>query len=63
VLPLRDRYILWFLVGFDFPRQFWIDFYPLRWILLVPLVVYLWWNWPLHSGTIAKIRYGGRAPR
>jgi len=72
-LTLRDYAILGFytamcilspVVGFcvvsGFPRRFWIEYYPLRWVLLVAFVAYLCWVLPQALALRKKNREASR---
>ena len=54
---------VWFCVVIDFPHQFWDEFYPLRWVVNVAMVAYVWWLWPELSETFTKIRRDRGASR
>jgi hypothetical protein len=51
---------IWFCVIFDFPHQLLARLYPLRWVLLVALVTYLWWVLPPALASRKKNRQASR---
>lgn len=48
--------LLGFCVALDFPHQFWVEFYPLRWIVFAAMLGYVWWLWPQVLRIMAERR-------
>jgi uncharacterized membrane protein YbhN (UPF0104 family) len=53
----------WFCAFVDFPHQFWVESYPLRWVVNASMVVYVWWLWPKISETFGKNKKDREAAR
>lgn len=49
-------YILSICAMLGFPRHIWIEYDPLRWIVIGAMLADFWWSWPLVVEMFAEIR-------